>query len=124
MTGVKLSNNKRKIEKDQFELMLSKSLKSSPASRSSSATSDKNSSRIVFNSSPDRFITNRIRPKLISGSEIKHKTPFPQLAAKIFPDVNSLVTMESSPSSQFLPCSSDAQKTALAIAPIPSTSTG
>jgi hypothetical protein len=62
---------------------------------------------------------------LISGSEISVSTPFcPQLAAKILPPENSLVTISNSPSSKFFPCSSEAQKTALAIAPIPSTSAG
>jgi len=61
----------------------------------------------------------------MSGSDIRHRTPFgPQLAAKIFPRENSLVTISSSPNSKFFPCSSDAQNTALAIAPIPSTSAG
>ena len=61
----------------------------------------------------------------MSGSDIRHRTPFgPQLAANILPPENSLVTISRSPNSKFLPCSSDAQNTALAIAPIPSTSAG
>jgi len=61
----------------------------------------------------------------MSGSEIRVRTPFgPQDDAKIFPPPNSLVTISRLPSSRFLPCSSDAQNTALAIAPIPSTSAG
>ncbi len=52
-------------------------------------------------------------------------TPFgPQLEAKILPPVNSEVTISKSPSSRFFPCSSEAQNTAEAIAPIPSTSAG
>lgn len=91
----------------------------------SCGTSERNSSKISFNSSPERFKSNRINPILMSGSEIKQSTPFgPQLAAKIFPPENSLVTMSKVPSSRFLPCSSLAQKTADAIAPIPSTSAG
>lgn len=61
----------------------------------------------------------------MSGSEIKVRTPLgPQLEANIFPPENSLVTISKSPSSRFFPCSSLAQNTALAIAPIPSTSAG
>ncbi len=61
----------------------------------------------------------------MSGSLIKVKTPLgPQLAANILPPLNSEVTISNSPSSRFLPCSSDAQNTADAIAPIPSTSAG
>jgi len=48
----------------------------------------------------------------------------PQDDAKILPPPNSEVTISRFPSSRFLPCSSLAQKTALAIAPIPSTSAG
>jgi len=62
---------------------------------------------------------------LMSGSEIRVNTPLgPQLEAKILPPVNSEVTISKPPSSRFFPCSSEAQKTALAIAPIPSTSAG
>jgi len=61
----------------------------------------------------------------MSGSEISVRTPLgPHDAANILPPLNSEVTISNSPSSRFLPCSSDAQKTALAIAPIPSTSAG
>ncbi len=87
--------------------------------------SDKNSSKISFNSSPERFNINLINPMLMSGSEMRVSTPFgPQLEAKIFPPENYDVTISKSPSSRFFPCSSLAQKTALAIAPIPSTSAG
>jgi hypothetical protein len=62
---------------------------------------------------------------LMSGSEINVNTPLgPQDEAKILPPPNSDVTISRLPSSKFFPCSSDAQKTALAIAPIPSTSAG
>ncbi len=61
----------------------------------------------------------------MSGSLIKVNTPFgPQLAANILPPLNSEVTISNSPSSRFFPCSSEAQNTADAIAPIPSTSAG
>ena len=47
----------------------------------------------------------------ISGSEIKHKTPLgPQLAANIFPPVNSLVTISNAPNSRSLPYSSLVQR--------------
>jgi hypothetical protein len=66
-----------------------------------------------------------INPILISGSEINVSTPLgPQEDANILPPLNSEVTISRLPSSKFFPCSSDAQNTALAIAPIPSTSAG
>ena len=78
-----------------------------------------------FNSSPDLFRISRIRPILMSGSEINVSTPLgPHDDAKILPPPNSEVTISRLPSSRFLPCSSEAQNTALAIAPIPSTSAG
>jgi len=84
----------------------SKSLRSKPESNVS-GTSDKNSSKISLNSSPERFKINRIKPMLMSGSEIKQSTPLgPQEAAKILPPLNSEVTMSRSPNSRFLPCSS------------------
>lgn len=90
-----------------------------------SIVSERNSSKISFNSSPDRFRINLINPMLISGSEIRVNTPLgPHEDAKILPPLNSDVTISRLPNSKFLPCSSDAQNTALAIAPIPSTSAG
>ncbi len=91
----------------------SKSDKSNPLS-SVSGISLRNSSNISRSSSPERFRINLINPILISGSEIKHNTPFgPQLAAKIFPPLNSEVTISKSPNSKFFPCSSLAQKNTL-----------
>jgi hypothetical protein len=61
----------------------------------------------------------------MSGSEINVSTPLgPHDEAKILPPLNSEVTISRLPNSRFLPCSSEAQNTALAIAPIPSTSAG
>lgn len=113
----------KKLKKTYSGVISSKSDKSNPESISE-GISAKNSSSSSFNSSPLRFKISLIRPRFTSGSDIKVRTPRPQELANILPLANSEVTISKSPNSRFLPCSSEAQNTALAIAPIPSTSVG